>query len=88
MRHNNVFIDTTHGLSGFPHLTMQVKNTAVETRSKPQPVLFQDNTRVPLMTTKFFTAFVDHPSEWHTIGTVTPVGEFREAASLLISHSV
>ena len=40
------------------------------------------------MTTKTITAFVDHPSEWHTIGTVTPVGKFIEAASLLISHSI
>ena len=40
------------------------------------------------MTTKTITAFVDHPSEWHTTGTVTPVGKFTEAASLLISHSI
>ena len=26
MRHNSVFIDTTHGLIHFPHLTMQVKS--------------------------------------------------------------
>ena len=40
------------------------------------------------MTTKTITAFVDHPSEWHTTGSVTPVGKFAEAASLLISHSI
>ena len=40
------------------------------------------------MTTKTITAFVDHPSEWHTTGTVTPVGKFTEAVSLLISHSI
>ena len=34
------------------------------------------------------TAFVDHPSEWHRTGTVTPVGKFTEAASLLLSHSI
>ena len=40
------------------------------------------------MTAKKITAFVDHPSEWHTTGTLTAVGKFTEAASLLISHSV
>ena len=40
------------------------------------------------MTTKTITAFVDHPSERHTTGTVTPVGEFTEAASLLKFHSI
>ena len=40
------------------------------------------------MTTKTSTAFVDQPSEWHTTSTVTPLGKFTEAASLLISHSI
>ena len=40
------------------------------------------------MTTKTITAFVDHPLEWHTAGTVTPVGKFMVAASLLIPHSI
>ena len=40
------------------------------------------------MTTKTITAFVDHPSEWHTTVTVAPVGELTEAASLLISQSI
>ena len=40
------------------------------------------------MTTKTITAFVDHPSQWHTTGTVTPVGKFTDAASLLISSSI
>ena len=88
MRHNSVVIDTTHGLIHFPHLTMQAKNAAVEASAKPQVVLIQDNTTVPPMTTKTITAFVDHPSEWHTTGTVTPVGKSTEAASLLISHSI
>ena len=88
MRHNSVVIDTTHGLIHFPHLTTQAKNAAIEASAKPQPVFIQDNTTVPLMTTKTFTAFVDHPSEWHTTGTVTPVGKLTEAASLLKSHSI
>ena len=73
MRHNNVAIDTTHGLIHFPHLTMQAKNPSIETSAKFQPVLIQDNTTVPPMTS---VTFVDHPSEWQTTGTVTPVGKF------------
>ena len=67
---------------------MQAKNAKIEASAKPQPVLIQDNTTVPLMTTRNITAFVDHPSEWHTTGTVTPVGKFTQAASLLISQSI
>ena len=88
MRHNSVIIDTTHGLIHFPHLTMPAKNAAIEANAKPQPVPVQDNTTVPPITTKTITAIVDHPSEWHTTGTVTPVGKITEAASLLISHSI
>ena len=87
MRHNTVVIDTTHGLIHFPHLTMQAKNAAIETSTQAQPVLSQDNTTVPPMTTKTITASVDHASEWHTTGTAPPVGQFTEAASLLLSHS-
>ena len=88
MRHNNVVIDTPHGLIHFPHLTMAAKNAAIEASAKPQAIPIHDNTTVPPMTTETITAFVDHPSEWHTTGTVTPVAKFTEAASLLISHSV
>ena len=63
MRNNSVVIDTTHGLIYFLHLTMRAKKGAIETTAKPQPVLIQDNTTVPPMTTKMITAFVDHPSE-------------------------
>ena len=87
MRHNSVVIDTTHGLIHFPHLTMQAKNPAIEASAKPQPFLVKDNTTVSPMTTKTITGFVDHPWEWHTTGTVTPVGKITEAAKLLKSHS-
>ena len=83
MRHNSSVNDTTHCLIHFPHLTMQAKKSAIETSTKPQPHLIQDKTTVPPMTTKTITAFVYHPSEWHTTGTVAPVGKFTEAASLL-----
>ena len=88
MRHNSVVIDTTHGLIHFPHLTMQAKKAAIETTAKPQPVLMQNDTTVPPMTTETITAFVDHSSKWHTTSTVTPVGKSTEAASLLKSHSM
>ena len=70
MRHNSVVIDTTHDLIHFPHLTMQANITAIEISAKTQPVFIQDITAVPPMTTKMFTAFVDHTSEWHTAGTL------------------
>ena len=72
MRHNSVVIDTTHGLIHFPHFAMPARNAAIATSAKPQPFLIQDNTTVPPMTTKTITAFVYHPSEWHTTATVTP----------------
>ena len=87
MKHNSLFIDITHGLIHFPHLTRRAKNAAIETSDKPLPVFIHDNTIVPPMTVKTITTFVDYPSEWHTTGTVIPVGKFTEAASLLKSHS-
>ena len=87
MRHNSVVIDTTHGLIHFPNLTMQVKSALKRTNTKPQAVPIHDNITIPQMTTKTITAFVDHVSEWKTTETVTPVENFTETASLLISHS-
>ena len=88
MGHNSVVIDTTHGLIHFQHMSLQLKNATIETSTKHQSVLIQDNTIVPPMATKAITAFVDYSSEWHTTGTVIPVGKITEAASLLISHSL
>ena len=88
MKHNNVVIDTTHGLIHFPHLTMQVKSALSQASAKPQPILIYDSITIQQMTTKTNTAYVDHSSEWNTTGTVTPVGKFTEAASLIISHSM
>ena len=88
MKHNSVVIDTTHGLIHFPHLTMQVKSALSQASAKPQPVLIYDSITIQQMTTKTITAYVDHSSEWNTTGTVTPVGKFTEAASLIISHSM
>ena len=88
MRNNSVVIDTTHGLIHFPHLTMQVKTTSSETTTKPQPVITDETLTIPPTTTKTITAFIDHPSEWNTTGTVTPLEKFTETASPLISHSM
>ena len=86
MRQNSVVTDTTHGVIHFPHPTTPAKNAALEKSTKPQLVLFQDNTAVPPMTTKTITALVDHPSEWHTTGTVTPLGKvYRSSESVNIS---
>ena len=88
MRNNSVVIDMTHGLIHFPHLTMQVKTASSETTTKPQPVITDEALTIPPSTTKTFTAFIDHPSNWNTTGTVTPLEKFTETASLLISHSM
>ena len=88
MRQNSVVIDSTHGLIHFPHLTMQVKSALSQTSAKPQAVLIHDSIKIPQMTTKTITAFVDHVSEGNTTGTVTPVEKFTETASLIISQSM
>ena len=88
MRDNNVIIDATRGLIHFPHPRRQVKNAAIQTSAKPQPVLIHDRTTVPPMTKKTITAFVDHPSERHTTGPVKPVRKFTEAVSLLMSQPI
>ena len=88
MRNNSVVIDTTHGLIYFPHLTMQVKTSSSETPTKPQPVIIDQALTLPSATAKTVTAFIDHPSNWETTGTVTPLEKFTETAILLISHSM
>ena len=88
MRNNSLVIDTAHGLILFPHFTMEVKTASSETNAKLQPVIPDNALTTPPRTTKTITAFVDHPSEWITTGTVTPLEKFTETASLLISHSI
>ena len=67
---------------------MQVKSALCQTSAKPQAVLIHDNIPIPQLTTQTITAFVDHVSDWNTTGTVTPVENFTETASLIISHSM
>ena len=85
LRNYSVVMDTTQGLIHFPHLTMQVKTASCEKTTKPKPVITDDALTIP-PTTKTITAFNDHPSKGNTIGTVTPLENFTESASLLISH--
>ena len=88
MRNNSVVIDKTHGLTHFPHLTMQIETASSETTTKPQPVITDDALTVPPTTKKTIRAFVDYPSKWNTTGTVTPLEKFTATAGLLISHSM
>ena len=52
---------------------MLVKTAASKKSAKPQPVLTAYILIKLPMTTKTFTACVDHPSEWKTTSTVTPL---------------
>ena len=67
---------------------MQVKSALSQKNAKPQAVIIHDSITIPQMTTKTITAFVDHLLEWNTTGTVTPVEELTETASLIVSHSM
>ena len=88
LRNNSVVIDTTHGFIHFPNLTMQVKTASSETTTRHQPVITGEALTIPPTTTKTITDFIDHSSKWNTTGTVTPLEEFTETGSLLISHSM
>ena len=88
MRNNSVVIDTTHGLIQFPHLKMQVELASSERTTKPEPVITYEALTIPPTTTKTITAFIDYPSKWNTSGTVTPLENFTETASVLISYSM
>ena len=65
---------------------MQVKNAASEASAKSQTILIHESRTAPPMTSNANTSIVDYPSEWHTTGTVTPVGKITEKVSRLTSH--
>ena len=67
---------------------MQVKTASSETATKSQPFIIDEALIIPPRTTKTITAFIGHPSEWNTTGTVTPLEKFTETASFLTSHSM
>ena len=81
MRNYSVVIDTTQGLIHFPHLTMQVKTASSGTTAELQRVITDDALMIPPRKTTAVTAFVDHPSEWNTTGTLTTL----EAADFSIN---
>ena len=88
VRHSSVLIETAQSLIHFPRLTMQVKSTASEMSAKPQVVFIYDKITIPQFTTKSIIAFVDYSSERNATGTVTPLGKFTGAVSLLTSYSI
>ena len=69
VRTNSVVIDTTHGLTYFPHITMQDKTASSETTAKLGAVNTDNALMIPPRITKTIRAFVDHPSERNTTGT-------------------
>ena len=86
---NSVVIETTHGLTYFPRLTMQVKTASSETTTKLQPTHTDDALIMPPRTTKTITTVVDLSSERSTTSNVTtPLDKFTETESLLISRSM
>ena len=85
MGHSSVFIDNTHCLVDFPHLTMQV-----EIMQAKQPHLFPNFNNLIMLPviTKTMTVFTDHPSECNTTGSVTPIDNFTRPASLLVPYAI
>ena len=88
MRHNSVTIDTAHGLIHFPHMTMQAKKAAIEKSAQTPTCLYPGQHNSTADDNIMITAFVDHPSKWHTTGTLTPVEKITEAARLLKFQSL
>ena len=66
---------------------MQIKTTS-KLSAKHPAVLTDDALTIPLRATNTITALADHPSEWKTTGSVTPLEKFMESASLLIFYSM
>ena len=87
MKNASVIIEMTHGVVHFPQLTVQNK-TALELSAKPHAVFTDDALTIPPRTRKTITDLVNHPSEWNTTRTVTPLEKLTETGSLLISHSM
>ena len=81
-------LHTASSIHVFPHLTIQVKNVTTETSAKPQVVHFDDAPTIAPNTTKTITASADHPSEWNSPYTLTPVGTLTEIATLLTFDSM
>ena len=65
---------------------MQVESANCEICAKAQAVQKDDNLAIFLLKTKLITAFVVHPSDWNTTGTVTPLHKLTEITSSLIFY--
>ena len=88
MRHNSVVLDITHGILHFPHLSMQVKSVDEQRIVKPQAVIIPEDITIPAMVTKNGNAHANFISQFRTTGIVTPLEQFTENATLLVSHSM
>ena len=87
-RLNSVVINSTESAIHYRHYTMQFEGSCEQTSAKLQSVLTGDTLTTSFRTAKTSTAFVDHPTEIITTGTVIPLRKITKTESLLISHSL
>ena len=88
MQYNSAIVDIIHILLHFPHLSMQAKTADEWKTTKPQAVTVPEDNAVQPMTTNAISAYANHPSQFKTTGLTTPVKQYPETATLLISHSM
>ena len=88
MRYNSVILDIPHALLQFPHLSMQAKTADEGKTVKPQAVMTPEDKTIPPMTTKAINAHANYTSQFKTTGIITPIEQYTEGATLLISHSM
>ena len=67
---------------------MQAKTTEEGKMAKPQAVLIPEDITIPPMTTKTINAYANHIFQFKTTGIITPVEQYTEKATLLVSHSM
>ena len=88
MRHNSVVLDITHGILHFPHLSMQVKSVDEPKSVRPQAVIIPEDITIPAMVTRNIKAYTNFNSHFRTTGIITPIDQYTENATLLVSHSM
>ena len=84
--HDSVVIDATQTLWQSRDMTKRVKNSNIKKGQNTNLSSAMTTWKFPPMATKANT-FFDHPSEWTTSSTVTPLERITGTASLQISHS-
>ena len=67
---------------------MQAKTTDEGKTVKAQAVMIPEDITIPPMTTKTINAHANHISQFKTTGIITPVEQYTEKTTLLISHSM